>query len=432
MLQRIMNRTTSTIDPAVAPAATPAPAIDPAAEPVGAPIGFREFVTMVAALMSLTALGIDSMLPALPAIADSLGVVQANAQQFVITAFVLGFGLAHLVHGPLVDRFGRRRVMLCALAGYIVANALAAMAGSFALLLAARVLGGTAAAAIRVAIVALVRDCYQGRAMARVMSIVFIVFMIVPVIAPAFGQAVLTLGDWRLIFWAIGGVAAVMFGWFGLRMPETLASPDRLPVALPRIVDGWRRAFADRMSLGYMLASAALLGGLYGYLNSVQQIMADTFGQPHLLGAVFAGTAATMAAANLLNARAVMRLGTRLISQTAMAVLILVAALHLALALAGHESLVMFGVLQAATMACFGLATANFSAMAMENMGPIAGTAASVQGFVGITAGTAIGVIVGQAFDGSTVPLAAGFLATGVAAFAIVAVTERGRLFVRG
>lgn len=395
----------------------------------GAPLPMAEFIALVAALMSLTALGIDAMLPALPAIGESLGAPTQNARQFVITAFVAGFGLGQLIHGPLADRFGRRRDLMVALVIYALANAACALAGTFEQLIAARVLGGVAVAAARVATVAMVRDCYHGRAMARVMSIAFIVFMIVPVLAPAFGAGVLLFGGWRDIFWAIGGVTLLVLGWFGLRMPETLHAEDRKPLSLARIAGGWRIAATDRWSLGYTLAATALLGGLYGYLNSVQQIVADTFGRPQLLVILFAGTAATMAAANLTNARLVMRVGTRRLAHAAVLVMLAASAVHLALGLAGRETVLTFAVLQAITLGCFGLASANFSAMAMENMGHVAGTAASVQGFTSVTLGATIGAVIGQSFDGTTVPLAAGFLLAALATLAIVLVTERGRLF---
>lgn len=398
------------------------------AEPPGAPIGFVEFVLLIAALMALTALGIDSMLPALPAIGEALGASPA-ARPFVVTAFLIGFGVAQLVHGPLADRYGRRRVLIVALIIYIVTNGLAAVAASFPLLLAARVCAGAAIAATRVATVALVRDCYHGRAMAQVMSIAFMVFMIVPILAPAFGELVLLLGNWRLIFWVIAGLATLVLGWFALRMPETLAPETQMPISLSRIASGWRETLSDRLSLGYTLAATALMAALYGYLNSIQPIMAVTFGREKLLALIFATTSVTMAAANLLNSRIVMRLGTRLISHSSVAILIAVAAVHLVIARFGGESLIVFAVLQAITMACFGLATSNFSAMAMENMGRIAGTASSVQGFASVTIGSLVGAGIGQAFDGTTQPLTLGFLIAGIAAFAFVFVTERGRMF---
>lgn len=395
----------------------------------GAPIGFVEFVALVAALMSLTALGIDSMLPALSAIGTSLGITGANSRQFIVTAFVIGFGVAQLVHGPLADRYGRRTVLLWSLGLYAVANVACAAAGSFVLLLVARAAGGAVIAAARVATIALVRDCYHGRAMARVMSIAFMVFMIVPILAPTFGWAVLQFGNWRAIFGVIAVLTLGIMAWFWMRMPETLEPDNVLPITPQRILADWRQTLGDRLSLGYTLAATALMGSLYGYLNSIQQIMADVFHRPNLLALIFATTSVTMAVANLMNSRVVMRLGTRLISHGSLCALVVVSIIHLAAILIGWESLVSFAVFQALTLGCFGLAVSNFSAMAMENMGRIAGTASSVQGFVSVTAGAVIGAMIGQAFNGTTVPLVAGFLLAGLVALAFVALTERGRLF---
>ncbi|MGN6375992.1 MAG: multidrug effflux MFS transporter [Sphingomonas sp.] len=393
------------------------------------PLAFGEFVTLIAALMALGSLGIDSMLPALPAIGASLGVVSENERQLIVTAFLIGMGLGQLIHGPLADRYGRRPVMIGALAVYLVSNVAAAMAGSFPLMLAARVVGGVAIAATRVVTIALVRDCFTGRAMARVMSLAFIVFMIMPVLAPTFGQTILLFGRWRLIFGMTAVGTAIVVTWFAWRMPETLHPDDRRPLAPGRLLRGVTQTLGDRWSLGYTLASAALLGALYGYINSVQQIMFDTFHRPGLLVVVFAITASTMALTNFVNSRLVMRLGTRVISHTALLTQIALSGIHLLVALTGHETLATFIVLQALTMGCFGLATSNFSAMAMENMGHIAGTASSAQGFIGITIGAVIGAMVGQAFHGTTVPLYVGFFGAGLVALTVILVTERGRLF---
>ncbi|WP_188053998.1 multidrug effflux MFS transporter [Sphingosinithalassobacter sp. CS137] len=394
-----------------------------------APLGFGEFVAIVAALMSLTALGIDSMLPALPAIGDSLGVVEDNRRQLVITAFLLGFSFAQLVYGPLSDRFGRKPVLLAGLCGYVIANALAAVSGSFELLLLARFASGAGVAAARVVTIAIVRDCFAGRAMARVMSLAFIVFMAAPVLAPAFGQIVLLFGSWRLIFGGIGGVAALIAIWFWVRMPETLPSERKLSLDPRRIGRGYMTVLRDRCAVGYTLAAAALSGALFGFIGSVQQIVADIFEVPHLLTLVFACVAGTMALASFINARIVMRLGTRRISHFALAGLIGISAVHLAVVWFGGESLVSFIILQALMMACFGLATSNFSAMAMENMGEVAGTASSFQGFVTTLGGAVLGAVIGQSYDGTTVPLYAGFLLCGTAAFIVIAVAERGRMF---
>ncbi|MGN5375607.1 multidrug effflux MFS transporter [Sphingomonas hankookensis] len=396
------------------------------------PLPFGEFVTLIAALMALTALGIDSMLPALPAIGAALDVAEPNSRQFVITSFLIGFSVAQLAYGPLADRFGRRPVLIFALVASAITNMVAAISGSFMLLLIARLASGAAVAGARVVTVALVRDCYSGRAMARVMSLAFIFFMAAPVLAPSFGELVLAFGSWRWIFGGIAIVTVVILAWFVSRMPETLPVSERQPLAPQRILAGYRIVLRDRYAVGYTVAAALLSGGLFGFVGSIQQIMEVTFERPRLLTIVFACVAGTMAAGSFFNSRIVMRFGTRLISHAALVGLVVVAAVHLAVTLVGLESLVSFIVLQAVMMACFGLATSNFSAMAMENMGSIAGTASSLQGFVSMLAGAVLGAVIGQSFDGTTVPLYGGFLALGLIALLVVFRTEHGRLFHRG
>lgn len=395
-----------------------------------APLRFGEFVALIAAMMALTALGIDSMLPALPAIGASLDVAEPNHRQFVITSYLIGFAVAQLAYGPVSDRFGRRPVLVFALLAYVVTSAVAAISGSFVLLLAARVAMGASAAGARVVTVALVRDCFAGRAMARVMSLAFMVFMAAPILAPAFGQGILSAGgSWRMIFWGVAVVSTVVALWFVLRMPETLPREARQSLHPGRILRDYSLVARDRAAVGYTLAAALLSGGLFGFIGSVQQIMETVFGRPELLTMVFAAVASTMALGSFLNSRIVMRFGTRRISHTALSGLVVIAAVHLLVAEVGLETLWTFALLQALMMACFGLATSNFSAMAMEKMGAIAGTASSLQGFVTTLVGALIGAAIGQRFDGSTVPLYAGFLLMGILALIVIAIAERGRLF---
>ena len=337
--------------------------------------------------------------------------------------------MAQLVHGPLADRFGRRPVLIVSLVIFAATNVIATASGSFTLMLAARFVGGLAIASTRVVAVAMVRDLHAGRAMARVMSLIFMTFMAVPIVAPALGQAVLLVGSWRLIFGFIAGMAVLVLIWFAWRMPETLAPERRVALAPRALAANWRIVLTDRYSIGYTLAATALQGALYGYITTVQAIVARTFGAPRMLAVVFAGAAVLLMAANLLNARIVMRLGTRRISQSAVIVLIATSTIALAVEASGYETLLTFAVLQAFTLAPFGLAGSNFSAMAMERMGAIAGTASSVQGFLSTTGGALLGAVVSAAYDGTTVPLHAAFLIGGVVSLAIVAVVERGRLF---
>ena len=394
-----------------------------------APLGFAEFVSLVAAMMALTALGIDSMLPALPAIGASLNVDEPNHRQYVVTAFLIGFAFAQLIYGPLSDRFGRRPVLAVALVSYVVTSAVAALSGSFMLLLIARAAMGASAAGARVVSVALVRDCFAGRAMARVMSLAFIVFMAAPIVAPSLGQLILFAGSWRLIFWGVAGLACCVVLWFWLRMPETLGREGRLSLNPRRVFGDYALMLRDRQAVGYTIGIMLLSGGMFGFIGSVQQVMETVFRAPQLLAVVFPCVASTMALASFLNSRIVMKVGMRRISHTALAGMTFFAALHLAVALGGFESIWSFTILQALMMGCVGLSTSNFSAMAMEKMGEIAGTASSLQGFVTTLGSALIGATIGQAFDGTTVPLYTGFLLMGLVAFVVVAVTERGRLF---
>ncbi|MDG2533280.1 multidrug effflux MFS transporter [Sphingomonas sp. HITSZ_GF] len=394
-----------------------------------APLGFVEFVSLVAAMMALTALGIDSMLPALPAIGASLGVDEPNHRQYVITAFLIGFAFAQLIYGPLSDRYGRRPVLVIALALYVATSVLAAASGSFTLLLIARAAMGASAAGARVVSIALVRDCFAGRAMARVMSLAVIVFMAAPIFAPSLGQLVLFVGAWRLIFWMVALIAALVLTWFWLRMPETLAQDARLSLNPGRVLSDYGLMLRDRQAVGYTIGVTLLSGGLFGFIGSVQQVMEEVFHAPGLLAVVFPCVASTMALASFANSWLVMKIGMRRISHTALVGMIGFAALHLVLAWFGYEALWSFILLQALMMGCVSLSTSNFSALAMEKMGEIAGTAASLQGFVSTLGSALIGAAIGQSFNGTTVPIYAGFLLMGVLSFVVVALTERGRMF---
>lgn len=394
-----------------------------------APLPLGEFVALVAALMALGALGVDAMLPALPAIGRELHVADPNAPQFVIVVYLFGMGVGQLLHGPASDHFGRRRVMLTALGVYAVSNLAVAVANSFALLLAARFVGAAAVAATRVVTIAMVRDCYSGRPMARVMSLSAMVFMLAPVLAPTLGQGVLAFGSWRLIFGIIVVVTLMVMAWFAIRLPETLDPANRAPFSFARAGRSAAQTLGDRWSLGYMLAATAMQGALFGYITSVQQIVGVTFGAAPLLNWVFALAAGAMILANLVNSRLVMRVGSRILSQIALIVMIAASALALLLDIGGDESLWRFVAMQAVVSGCFSLANSNFSSLAMTNMGAMAGTASSLQGFVIVTGGSLLGGAIGQAYAGTALPLHAGFLAAATVALAIVAITERGRLF---
>ena len=404
--------------PAAARQATPHPGI-----------GFAEFVVLIALIMATNALAIDAMLPALPAIGAALGAASDNQAQLVVTAYLIGFGFAQIFYGPLSDRFGRRPLLIGCLAFYAVFAAFSAFAASMEQMAAARFLQGVAAAATRVLAVSVVRDCYSGRTMARVMSLAFVVFLAVPILAPGIGQVIVLIAPWPWIFGllAFGGAAVAV--WTALRLPETLPAAARRPLVAGAVLGAFRFVLTNRMSIGYTIASTFVLGGLFGFINSAQQVFVDVLGLGVYFPLAFAAIAGVIVVSNLLNARIVERLGMRRVSHAAIIGYTAAATVHAVIAAAGWESVASFLLLQGAMMFCFGLTAGNFGAMAMEPVGHIAGSASSVQGFITTLGGALLGFWIGQSFDGTLVPLTLGYSVLGLAAIATVLVTERGRLF---
>lgn len=398
-----------------------------AAKPQGP--GFAEFVCLIAVMMALNALAIDAMLPALPHIGEDLGVANENSRQWVITAYLLGFGGAQLFYGPLSDRYGRRPVLFVGIGLYAAFSVLAAFAHSFDMLILSRIGMGLGSAATRVLAVSIVRDRYAGRTMARVMSLSFLVFLGVPILAPSVGQLIMLVAPWRWIFGFLALFGGAFLIWSATRLPETLHADDRMPIHAGRIAGAFRQALTSRIGMGYTLAMTAISGALFAFINSSQQIFFDVFKAPGLFTTVFALVAGGIAVASVLNARLVEKLGSRLIAHAALFGFIGFAVLHAVIAYLGHDSLWMFAALQAAKMFCFGLIAGNFGSMAMEPMGHIAGTASSAQGFISTIGGALLGFWIGQHFDGTTVPMTVGFAALGVVALLLVLAAEKGRLF---
>lgn len=388
-----------------------------------------EFIALVAALMAANALAIDVMLPGLQQIGESLGVIEENHRQYVIGAYLAGFGVAQLGFGPISDRFGRRKPLLVGLLIYVVAALSGALAPSFGALLGWRALQGVGAAATRVIALSIVRDVYGGRRMAEVMSLVMMVFMVIPIVAPSMGQIIMLFGEWHMIFVFMGMVALALTIWTWLRLPETLAESSRRPFRKEVVLAGFRAVLTNRRSLGYTLASTATFACMFGFINSSQQVFVGIYGLGSLFPIVFAGVASMMAISNFLNSRLVGRFGMRRLSHGALVGFLSINALWFLLAFSGPIPFAVFLTLFALAMTQFGWLGANFNAMAMEPLGHVAGTASSTQGFLQTVVGGVIGAALGQAFDGTVLPLAAGFLALSVAALAMVLVAERGRLF---
>jgi len=281
-----------------------------------------------------------------------------------------------------------------------------------------------------VVVTSIVRDQFEGREMAQVMSLSAMLFMAAPILAPSMGQMVLMVAPWRWIFGVLALIGLGLWAWVAWRLPETLHPEDRIKVETASIIASARTVLGDRLSVGYSFASAAISCGLFGFLTSVQQIFEITFQRADLLPTGFAIMASGMAVASLLNATIVRRYGMRRIGHWALIWFTVVATLHAGVAWSGHETLVTFIALQMAMMMGFALCAGNFGAMAMENMGHVAGMASSLQGSLSTMAGSVLGALVGQAFDGTTTPLYICMALGGAVALIAVLVTEKGRLFV--
>ncbi|KQO74626.1 MFS transporter [Methylobacterium sp. Leaf88] len=404
---------------------------EPAARPWTGP-GFGEFVGIVALMMAVTAISIDNLLPAFPAIQARFGVVDPNSLQLLIYVYMIGFGTAQIVYGPLSDTYGRRSVLLAGLAIYVVGTGLAMVAPSFGWLLAARIIQGIGAASGRVLSTAIVRDRFAGREMASVMSLIMMVFLIVPMIAPAIGGAMLLFGSWVYVFVSMLVLAGILVIWFAWRMPETLHPEYRRPFSLAAVAQAVAITFRNRVAVGYATALGLLTGCIMGYVGSAQQVF-DT-GLYHLGGLfplAFGLVAGAMGAATLVNARLVRRLGMRPLSHAGLSLFVVVAVGQVVAGLAyhGHPPLGLFLAILAANQFLISFAMPNFNALALQPLGEIAGTASSFLGFYTTILGAFCGFLIGHAFDGSVLPIGIGYALLGGLALAVVAWTERGRLF---
>lgn len=395
----------------------------------GKSIGRVEFIALIASMMALNALAIDIMLPAFPEIGSALAVVEANDIAFVLTSYFLGFGFGQLLLGPVSDRFGRRAPLLWGLLIYCLAAFAAAFSPSFAAMLALRCLQGFGAAATRIVALAVVRDTFVGRAMAEVMSLVFMVFMAVPVIAPSIGQVIVLFAPWQFIFLAMVVMGATVAAWAFMRLPETLDPENRRELRFGVIVEGFRIVFSNRVAMMYGFAPGVIFGGLFGLLNTVQPIYTQIYGLGAWFPVAFAAVAVLMAVSSYLNSRLVRRFGMRPLSHSALLGFIVISALWLGTSLLGTPPLWLFMGFVGAAMFLFGFIPNNFNSLAMEPLGKVAGTASAVFGFLQTVSGATFGALISHAYDGSVTPVAFGYLIMGILTLALVLVAEGGVLF---
>ena len=369
-----------------------------------------EFVIILSLMMSLTALAIDAMLPALPQIGADLQVQSANNRQLVVSSLFLGLAIGQLFFGPLSDKTGRKPAIYGGLSVFVIGSLISVFSVSFPMMLVGRLLQGTGVSSPRAVGLALVRDRFEGRAMARIMSFVTTVFILVPMIAPSMGQALLLFTGWRSIFGAFVLLALITLLWFGIRMPETLAPEDRAPFSLQRIFSAMGEIFRTRPALGFTVTAGFISGAHLGYLNSSQQIFQEEYGLGDLFPIYFAIIALSIGLASFLNARMVMRFGMHFLVRWALIIMFGLAIISASVTLiaGGQPPLWFLMIYLIMTFFTVGILFGNQNALAMEPLGRIAGIGAAVVGSLSTFISVPIGTLIGQSYNGTVLPLVIG------------------------
>ena len=400
-------------------------------EPSPPPIPRAQFVILMASMSSLVALAIDTMLPALPTMGQELGVADPNDYPLVISVLFIGMSIGTLIYGPVSDSLGRRGPIFFGLAMFCAGTVLCLVAKSFTVMLVGRLLQGIGVAGPRIVSIALIRDIYSGRAMAKVMSLVMVVFIMVPAVAPLLGQLLIAIGGWRLIFVMFLLMALVLGIWFGLSQAETLPANKRRRFSLIGNLRAMRQVLRQPQALGYSVAAGLLFGALVGYLSTAQPILQDLYGLGDRFSIYFGIVALFIGVSSWINSRLVMQLGMRYLSRIALwfVSVLSLAFLILVWVYAGVPPLWMLMVFLSAAFFAVGMLFANYNAMALEpaELVPVAGVASAVIGSVTTVIAAPLGSLIGQAYDNTLWSLAVGFALFSVATQVVVFATERQR-----
>jgi len=372
--------------------------------------------------MALTALSIDTMLPALAQIGTDLQVQNANDRQLVISMIFFGLAVGQLFFGPLSDSTGRKPAIYAGLGLFMFGTLLSMFAVNFPMMLAGRLLQGIGVSAPRAVTLALVRDQFAGRAMARVMSFVMTVFILVPMLAPTMGQAILSFSGWRTIFGSFLLLATIALVWFALRQPETLAPENRAPFTIRRISNTTQAIMKNRLAFGYTVTAGLVSGAFIGYLNSAQQIFQEQYALGERFPIYFGVIASSIGLASLSNSRLVMQLGMRLLVRGSLLIIFVLSVIALGIAtfFAGQPPLWIFMTYLLMSFFCVGVLFGNLNALAMEPLGHIAGIGAAIVGSLSTLISVLLGTVIGQSYNGTILPLVIGLAVLAGLSFMVV------------
>jgi DHA1 family bicyclomycin/chloramphenicol resistance-like MFS transporter len=388
----------------------------------------REFTILMALLISIVAISIDALLPALGMIREDLQVLNPNQVQYVIVFLFTGMAVGQLVSGPASDALGRKKVLYFGIALYLTGSLLCFFANSLTTILAGRLIQGLGLSGPYVSAVSIVRDKYSGNEMARVMSLIMMIFIMVPAIAPSLGQAILFFASWRYIFLLYIAYSVIISLWLFFRLEETLPAEKRIPFSMANIISGLKDVAGNRAAMSYTICMGICFGSFIGYLNSSQQIFQTQFETGNMFTVYFGGLALVLGVASLLNSRLVGTFGMRYICIRAILCIAFSSAIFLGVHFLMDVRLWMFLLYAAILFFSFGLMFGNLNSLAMEPMGHIAGIASAIIGSVSSVISMSLGALIGQLYDGTLIPLISGFLILGVFSFLIMLYAQKSSL----
>lgn len=389
-------------------------------EPTSSRISMKEFTLLIALLMSIVAISIDALLPALGVISQEIQLTHPNQAQYIISALFLGMAIGQLICGPLSDSSGRKKILYMGITLFLVGSVICFFAQDINTILIGRFIQGLGVSGPYVSAISIVRDKYSGRLMAKIMSLVMLIFIMVPALAPSLGQAILLVASWRYIF-VLYVIYSVAIGlWIFLRLEETLPKEKRISFSASSFIDGFKEVIFNRITMSYTLCMGLFFGSFVGYLNSSQQIFQVQFGTGKLFTVYFGVLALLFGVASLLNSQLVEKWGMHYISKRAVCGLVLSSALFLLLHAVTDIQLWMFLIYAATLFFCFGMLFGNVNAMAMEPMGHVAGIASAIIGSVSSIISMVIGTFIGQMYNNTLIPVTLGFLIMGGLALLIM------------
>ncbi len=393
------------------------------------PLRLPEFVILFALLTSITALSIDAMLPALPQISESLSIADPLDSQLIISLFIFGMVFGELFIGPISDAIGRKGAILIGIGIYVVGTVVAMTASTFEILILGRIIQGIGASGPKIATRALIRDQYEGEAMARIMSFIMVIFIMIPMIAPAFGQLVLAVAEWRYIFFSFLVLACSTGLWLIIRQPETLKPEDRISLSPGKLMRSTGRILRHSKVMCYSFAGGLIFGALLVYVSTSQSIFEDLYGVVDNFPLYFAVLASSVALSSLINSQLVMRFGMHRMVVTALCGMIFFTGTLFLFALPndGIPSFPVFMINGFFIFLWLGILFGNINAMAMQSLGKMAGLGASVIASISSLVAVAVSVSAGRLYDGTIMHMVIALCFCGVAALGLVLVAKRSK-----